>query len=56
MQSRAGRIVLKDFVKGSLVYCHPPPGVSKEDFTRDVTLPEAAMERHNNISMDTVPI
>lgn len=23
---RGGRIVLKDFVKGKLLYCHPPPG------------------------------
>lgn len=23
---RGGRIVLKDFVKGKLLYCQPPPG------------------------------
>lgn len=28
--SRSARILLKDFVVGKLIYCHPPPGLSKE--------------------------
>ncbi|VDD75419.1 unnamed protein product [Mesocestoides corti] len=29
---RAARIILKDYIKGRLRYCHPPPGVSASDF------------------------
>lgn len=30
--ARAARILLKDFVNGKVLYCHPPPGISGEDF------------------------
>jgi large subunit GTPase 1 len=33
--ARAARILLKDFVNGKIIYCHPPPGISPEDFNRD---------------------
>ncbi|KAM9975246.1 hypothetical protein ACTFIW_000873 [Dictyostelium discoideum] len=33
-QSRAARIVLKDFVNGKLLYCHPPPGFDSIKFQR----------------------
>jgi len=33
--AKAARILLKDFVNGKLIYCHPPPGVDSEDFNRD---------------------
>ncbi|EGC37624.1 hypothetical protein DICPUDRAFT_76802 [Dictyostelium purpureum] len=33
-QSRAARIVLKDFVNGKLLYCHPPPGFDAVKFQR----------------------
>ena len=26
---------MKDFVNGKVIYCHPPPGISAEDFNRD---------------------
>ncbi|XP_047139857.1 large subunit GTPase 1 homolog isoform X1 [Hydra vulgaris] len=29
---RTSRYVLKDFIKGKLLYCHPPPDVSNEDY------------------------
>ncbi|XP_071946036.1 large subunit GTPase 1 homolog isoform X2 [Antedon mediterranea] len=29
---RASRLILKDFVNGRLLYCHPPPGILPEDF------------------------
>lgn len=32
--SKAARIVLKDFVTGRLLYCHPPPGVSESEFNQ----------------------
>ncbi|XP_066467195.1 large subunit GTPase 1 homolog [Tiliqua scincoides] len=31
-QPRSARCVLKDYVKGKLLYCHPPPGVDPKDF------------------------
>ncbi|GAA5994579.1 ribosome biogenesis GTPase LSG1 [Rhodotorula paludigena] len=39
--SRASRLVLKDYVNGKLLYCHPPPTISADDFnaeTRDLEL------------------
>ncbi|VDM17923.1 unnamed protein product [Hydatigera taeniaeformis] len=29
---RAARIILKDYVKGRLRYCHPPPGIDATDY------------------------
>ncbi|XP_013855331.1 large subunit GTPase 1 homolog isoform X2 [Austrofundulus limnaeus] len=31
-QSRSARYVLKDYVNGKLLYCHPPPHINPEDF------------------------
>ncbi|KAM9383864.1 large subunit GTPase 1 homolog [Pholidichthys leucotaenia] len=31
-QSRSARYVLKDYVGGKLLYCHPPPHINPEDF------------------------
>uniref|UniRef100_A0A671RC59 Large subunit GTPase 1 homolog n=1 Tax=Sinocyclocheilus anshuiensis TaxID=1608454 RepID=A0A671RC59_9TELE len=31
-QSRSARYVLKDYVRGKLLYCHPPPHISPKDF------------------------
>ncbi|KAG7230697.1 hypothetical protein INR49_019504 [Caranx melampygus] len=31
-QSRSARYILKDFVSGKLLYCHPPPHINAEDF------------------------
>lgn len=30
--SRAARLVLKDFVAGKLLYCYAPPSVKQEEF------------------------
>ncbi|CAF2711184.1 unnamed protein product [Rotaria sp. Silwood2] len=30
--SRAARLILKDYVKGKLLYCYPPPGYNSEEF------------------------
>lgn len=37
-ESRAARYVLKDYVKGKLLYCHPPPGdaVDDQEFNREL--------------------
>lgn len=64
-QSRAARIVLKDFTTGKLLYCHPPPNLSDEkrqEFynslertnVKSVPAEQAAMERHDEIEpLDT---
>ncbi|KAF8578414.1 hypothetical protein K439DRAFT_1621336 [Ramaria rubella] len=31
-ESRAARYVLKDYVNAKLLFCHPPPGISEEEF------------------------
>ncbi|XP_060130220.1 large subunit GTPase 1 homolog [Zootoca vivipara] len=31
-QPRSARYVLKDYVSGKLLYCHPPPGTDPQDF------------------------
>ncbi|XP_069720521.1 large subunit GTPase 1 homolog [Phaenicophaeus curvirostris] len=31
-QPRSARYVLKDYVNGKLLYCHPPPGIDPDDF------------------------
>ncbi|KAL7867373.1 hypothetical protein AOLI_G00151870 [Acnodon oligacanthus] len=31
-QSRSSRYVLKDYVSGKLLYCHPPPHINAKDF------------------------
>lgn len=31
-QPRSARYVLKDYVSGKLLYCHPPPGIDPDDF------------------------
>lgn len=31
-QSRSARYILKDYVNGKLLYCHPPPHISASDF------------------------
>jgi len=31
-ESRAARVILKDYVGGKLLYCHPPPNVNREEW------------------------
>ncbi|CCL98511.1 uncharacterized protein FIBRA_00510 [Fibroporia radiculosa] len=40
-EARAARYILKDYVNAKLLFCHPPPGVSEEEFneqTRELSL------------------
>jgi large subunit GTPase 1 len=46
--ARAARILLKDFVNGKMIYCHPPPGISPEDFNRDHYTSAPLVERTSN--------
>jgi len=34
-ESRAARYILKDYVNGKLLFCHPPPGINERDFNRE---------------------
>ncbi|KAI5480703.1 ribosome biogenesis large subunit GTPase 1 [Pseudohyphozyma bogoriensis] len=34
--ARASRVILKDYVNGKLLYCHPPPGVPVEEFNSEL--------------------
>lgn len=34
-ESRAARIILKDYVNGTLLFCLPPPGFDAEEFNQD---------------------
>ncbi|CAL1695115.1 unnamed protein product [Somion occarium] len=43
-EARAARHILKDYVNAKLLYCHPPPGISEDDFnvqTREIILHRA---------------
>jgi large subunit GTPase 1 len=33
-ESRSARYVLKDYVNGKLLFCHPPPDISDQDFNQ----------------------
>lgn len=35
-EQRAARVILKDYISGKLLFCHPPPGTSAADFNRPV--------------------
>lgn len=44
-EARAARVILKDYVNAKLLYCHPPPGISEDEFneqTREIALKRAA--------------
>ncbi|PFH54830.1 hypothetical protein AMATHDRAFT_72631 [Amanita thiersii Skay4041] len=48
-EARAARYVLKDYVNGKLLYCHPPPGTSAHAFnkaTHDLCLLRAIGKKH----------
>lgn len=35
-EQRAARVILKDYMNGKLLFCHPPPGMSEAEFNRPV--------------------
>ncbi|OCH94716.1 P-loop containing nucleoside triphosphate hydrolase protein [Obba rivulosa] len=44
-EARAARFILKDYVNAKLLFCHPPPGISEDEFneqTRQLALRRAA--------------
>jgi large subunit GTPase 1 len=46
--ARAARIMLKDFVNGKVIYCHPPPGHSPTEFNRGHYTPSPVTEKTLN--------
>ncbi|KAI0375232.1 P-loop containing nucleoside triphosphate hydrolase protein [Pilatotrama ljubarskyi] len=43
-EARAARYILKDYVNAKLLFCHPPPGISEDEFneeTRQIALRRA---------------
>lgn len=46
--ARAARILLKDFVNGKMIYCHPPPGTAADEFNQDHYTPMPIVERSLN--------
>lgn len=48
-EARAARYILKDYVNGKLLFCHPPPGVSGLEFNQpnyQNTIRKLAGKRH----------
>ncbi|XP_040273305.1 large subunit GTPase 1 homolog [Bufo bufo] len=43
-QPRSARYILKDYVNGKLLYCHPPPGIDPSDFQ-----PRNSLHRETNV-------
>ncbi|XP_069831172.1 large subunit GTPase 1 homolog [Dendropsophus ebraccatus] len=43
-QPRSARYILKDYVNGKLLYCHPPPGTDPSEFQ-----PRHSLFRENNV-------
>ncbi|KAI8365778.1 hypothetical protein BD560DRAFT_401670 [Blakeslea trispora] len=41
-EARAARYILKDYVNGKLLYCHPPPGIDGKEFNEEIN--EAALK------------
>lgn len=52
--AKAARILLKDFVNGKILYCHPPPGISPEEFNRDHYTPTPIVAKSLNPNAPTV--
>jgi large subunit GTPase 1 len=48
-EARAARYILKDYVNGKLLFCHPPPGVAEANFNQPTyknTLSRLASKKH----------
>ncbi|KAJ2385333.1 hypothetical protein GGI05_004732, partial [Coemansia sp. RSA 2603] len=49
-EARAARVLLKDYVAGKLLYCHPPPSwPAAEDFNADHYTPQAVARRTRHL-------
>ncbi|KAI8328140.1 hypothetical protein BC941DRAFT_497170 [Chlamydoabsidia padenii] len=50
-ESRAARYILKDYVNGKLLYCHPPPGIQDDEFNQENH--EAALQTQKKLAPTT---
>ncbi|SAM04271.1 hypothetical protein [Absidia glauca] len=50
-ESRAARYILKDYVNGKLLFCHPPPGIEEDEFNKDIH--EAALKTDKKLAPTT---
>lgn len=50
-ESRAARYILKDYVNGKLLFCHPPPGVDAQEFNKEIN--EAALKVFKKLAPTT---
>ncbi|KAI9256963.1 hypothetical protein BY458DRAFT_519076 [Sporodiniella umbellata] len=50
-EARAARYILKDYVNGKLLYCHPPPGEESEEFNKEIN--EAALKVFKKLAPTT---
>ncbi|KAI8078736.1 uncharacterized protein BX664DRAFT_342584 [Halteromyces radiatus] len=50
-ESRAARYILKDYVNGKLLFCHPPPGVDEDEFNKEIH--EAALKTQKKLAPTT---
>ena len=56
-ESRSARYVLKDYVNGKLLFCHPPPAISEVEFnqqTHEISLRRVAGKKRAPVTRVTV--
>jgi large subunit GTPase 1 len=55
-EARSARYILKDYVNGKLLFCHPPPGTSESSFnqqTHDISLMRVAGKKRAPVTRVT---
>lgn len=52
--AKAARVLLKDFVNGKILYCHPPPDISPEEFNKDHYTPNPIQYKSLNPNAPTL--
>ncbi|KAF1798201.1 hypothetical protein FB192DRAFT_1334069 [Mucor lusitanicus] len=50
-EARAARYILKDYVNGKLLFCHPPPGIDAAEFNKETN--EAALKVFKKLAPTT---
>ncbi|KAI9307654.1 hypothetical protein BJ944DRAFT_176135 [Cunninghamella echinulata] len=50
-ESRAARYILKDYVNGKLLFCHPPPNIDANEFNKEIN--ELAMKTEKKLAPTT---
>ncbi|CCX13723.1 hypothetical protein FPQ18DRAFT_139534 [Pyronema domesticum] len=50
--SRAARYVLKDYINGKLLFCHPPPGVDAKEFNAGLYLDDSRLPEKRRLKVE----